>query len=138
MAELKTQKTNASVEAFLDSIDDDRRRDDCRAVAKLMRSITGAAPAMWGTSIVGFRSYQYHYASGRSAEWFVMGFSPRKRDLTLYLMGGFDDCDDLLSKLGKFKTGKCCLYLKRLEDVHLPTLKKLLERSQQRLAKPSR
>ncbi len=129
MAEPKTRKTSASVDEFLAAIDDETRREDCRTVAKLMRAATGAEPAMWGASIVGFGKYHYKYASGREGDWFLAGFSPRKEALTLYIMPGFSDYDALMGKLGKFKTGKSCLYLKRLDDVDLPTLKRLIEES---------
>ncbi len=129
MAEPKTRKTSASVDEFLAAIDDETRREDCRTVAELMRAATGAEPAMWGASIVGFGKYHYKYASGREGDWFLAGFSPRKEALTLYIMPGFSDYDALMGKLGKFKTGKSCLYLKRLDDVDLPTLKRLIEES---------
>lgn len=129
MAELKTQKTKASVSAFLNAIKDDQMRADAKAVAKLMQEVTGEKPAMWGPSIVGFGSYRYVYASGRSGDWMITGFSPRKQNLTLYIMAGFDKYDALMAKLGKHTTGMSCLYLKRLSDVHQPTLKKLVAAS---------
>jgi hypothetical protein len=94
-----------------------------------MREITGEEPAMWGSSIVGFGSYHYVYASGREGDWFLTGFAPRKQALTMYIMSGFSEYDELLEKLGKFKTGKACLYVKKLDDIHLPTLKKLIRQS---------
>jgi len=99
------------------------------AIAKIMEEITGAQPQMWGSSIVGFGSYHYKYASGREGDWPLTGFSSRKQDVTLYLMMGFDKYETLMNQLGKHKTGKSCLYIKRLSDVHVPTLKKLLEAS---------
>jgi len=129
MAELKTQKTRASVAKFLASIEDEKRRKDSRAVLKMMKEITGDKPEMWGPAIIGFGSYHYTYASGREGDWFLTGFSPRKQALTLYIMSGFSKYDALLKKLGKFKTGKACLYIKKLEDVHLPTLEELIRRS---------
>lgn len=129
MAQLKTQKNKSSVDEFLAGIDDGARRDDCRTVLELMRKATGAEPAMWGGSIVGFGSYRYQYESGREGEWFLTGFSPRKQALTLYIMPGFSDYDALMDRLGKFKTGKSCLYVKRLDDVDLPTLKRLIDGS---------
>jgi len=128
MADVKTQKTTASVKDFLDGVPANRR-EDCKALAKLMREITGKRPAMWGTSIVGFGSYHYRYASGREGDWPLAAFSPRKQDLTVYIMAGFDRFQTLMSKLGKHRTGKSCLYLKSLDDVHLPTLKELIKRS---------
>ncbi len=126
MAELKTQKTNVSVPAFLNAIEDPQRRADCKAVSKLMQEVTGEKPAMWGPSIVGFGSYRYVYETGRTGEWLLIGFSPRKQNLTLYIMAGFDGYPELMAKLGPHTTGKSCLYVKRLSDLHLPTLKKLM------------
>ena len=129
MAELKTKKTNESVRAFLNKIPDEQKREDCFTVAKLMEEITGDKPKMWGDSIVGFGTYHYKGASGREGDWLITGFSPRKQNLTLYLMGGFDQHEDLLAKLGKHSTAKSCLYIKRLSDINLPTLKKLIRES---------
>jgi len=129
MAELKTQKTRASVSAFLNAIADDQRRADCKAVSKLMQEITGEKPAMWGSAIVGFGTYAYRYATGRTGDWPVAAFSPRKQNLTLYIMAGFDGYPELMAKLGPHSTGKSCLYVKRLSDLHLPTLKKLISQS---------
>lgn len=128
MAELKTQKTKASVAAFLNAIEDDQMRKDSKAVAKLMQEVTGEKPAMWGTSIVGFGSHEYTNTKA-GGQWPVAAFSPRKQNLTMYLMPGFDQQADLMSKLGKHSTGKSCLYVKRLSDLHLPTLKKLIKAS---------
>ncbi len=135
MAELKTKKNAQSVDDFFARIVDEQSRNDCLALAKLMSDITKAEPTMWGTSIVGFGSYHYRYASGREGDWFVTGFSPRKQNLTLYVMTGFDDVPDLMEKLGKYTTGKSCLYVKRLEDLHIPTLKKLIRHSIKHLDK---
>ena len=135
MAELKTKPNDASVEAFLSSIEDSQRRIDCRALLKLMKQATRAKPTMWGTSIVGFGTYHYKYASGREGDWFTVGFSPRKRDLSLYLMGGFAQNPELLKRLGKHKTGKCCLYVKRLVDVDVDVLRELIVRSIRDLSK---
>jgi hypothetical protein len=110
-------------------VPDERKRADSRALVDIMRQITKSEPKMWGGSIVGFGDYQYKYASGREGECFVAGFSPRQQYLTLHIMAGFDEYDDLLAHLGKHKTGKSCLYINRLEDVHLPTLKKLIRAS---------
>ena len=129
MAEAKTQPTNASVAAFLAAIPDEQRRKDCRLVAKLMQEATGAKPVMWGTSIVGFGTYRYKYASGREGDWPVTAFSPRKNDLTIYIMPGFERYADLLARLGKHKTGKSCLYLKRLSDVDLGALREIIGKS---------
>ena len=129
MAELKTKQTDASVKDFLNQIADKERREDCFAVAKIMEEITGEKPKMWGPSIVGFGSYHYKYASGREGDWLVTGFSPRKKDLTLYIMMGFAKHGVLMEKLGKHSAAKSCLYIKRLSDIHVPTLKKLIKES---------
>ena len=127
MAEPKTKPTNQSVKEFLNEISEPERRADCFAVAKIMEEISGEKPKMWGPSIVGFGSYHYKYASGREGDWPMMGFSPRKKDLTLYIMMGFEKHADLMEKLGKHSHSKSCLYIKRLSDVHIPTLKKLIK-----------
>jgi hypothetical protein len=129
MAELKTQKTDASVEDFLNAVSNERRRKDSFVVLELMREVTGEEPAMWGSSIVGFGSYRYTYASGRSGEWPIVGFSPRKQNLALYIMPGFERFDTLLKKLGKHKTGKSCLYINKLADVDMEVLRDLVEQS---------
>jgi len=129
MAELKTKKGTASVEDFLDSVTDEQRRKDCFRLLEIMKKETKAEPAMWGTSIVGFGSYQYAYKSGRALEWFLTGFSPRKQDLTLYIMPGLERYPSLMKKLGKYKTGRSCLYIRKLEDVDLSTLKQLIRQS---------
>jgi hypothetical protein len=133
MAELKTKPTQASVKEFLNQIPDKERRDDCFAIAKMMEEITGEKPKMWGPSIVGFGTYHYKYDSGREGDWPITGFSPRKKDLTLYIMLGFEKNADLMKQLGKHSTGKSCLYIKRLSDVHVPTLKKLIKASVKQL-----
>jgi len=127
MAEAKTQPTNQSVKEFLNQIQEPERRADCFEIVKIMEKITGEKPTMWGPSIVGFGSYHYKYASGREGDWPMTGFSPRKKDLTLYIMMGFEKHADLMEKLGKHSTSKSCLYIKRLSDVHIPTLKKLIK-----------
>jgi len=136
MAEWKTKKTDVSVDKFLAGVPDEQRRKDCRTVLALMKKITKQKPAMWGSSIVGFGSYRYEYESGRTGEWPVTGFSPRKAALTLYIMSGFAD-QGLMEKLGKFKTGQACLYIKKLDDVHLPTLAKLIKSSVAKMSKAS-
>lgn len=133
MSDLKTQPTDASVDRLLGAIEDDTRRQDCRTLLKLMREVTRAEPAIWGTSIVGFGRYHYKYASGREGDWFLTGFAARKNDLTLYIMAGFDGYEALLGKLGRHKTGKSCLYIKRLADVDLAVLKKLVAASVQHM-----
>ncbi len=126
MAELKTKPSNASVEEFLNTIDDETKRSDSFMILAMMRQVSNSEPRMWGTSIVGFGDRHYHYASGREGDWFLVGFSPRKENLTLYLtFGGLQDIE-LLKRLGKYKTGKGCLYIKRLRDVDLEVLKDLI------------
>ena len=135
MAEPKTQRTKRSVDAFLKSIPDEQKRKDAFTLADIMRKTTKAEPVMWGSSIVGFGTYRYKYASGREGDWPLTGFSPRKQNLTLYIMSGFEQYDELLKSLGKFKTGKACLYVKRLDDIDLPTLRKLIKQSVQHMIK---
>jgi hypothetical protein len=129
MAELKTKENAASVEKFLNNVADEQRRKDCLRLVEIMKTATKAEPAMWGTSIVGFGRYRYKYESGTKGEWFLVGFAPRKQDLTLYIMSGLERYPALMEKLGKHKTGKSCLYIKKLEDVDLPTLKQLIKQS---------
>ena len=137
MTELKTQPTERSVTDYLNSVEDEQKRRDCYTLLDLMQSVTGAEPVMWGDAIVGFGRYHYRGASGREGDWFVTGFAPRKRDLTVYLMSGFDAAADLLARLGKHHTGKGCLYLKRLQDVDLDVLRELVRQSVDRLTQAS-
>ncbi|MDN5204711.1 DUF1801 domain-containing protein [Fulvivirgaceae bacterium BMA10] len=129
MAELKTKLNDGNVEAFIDAVGDDKQRADCRVIMDIMKSLTNAEPKMWGNSIVGFGSYHYKYDSGREGDWFLTGFSPRKQNLTLYIMSGFSNYEELFTKLGKFKTGKSCLYVKKLEDIDLDILKEMIVKS---------
>ncbi len=129
MAELKTKRNQGNVDAFLGSVANEKRRQDSFAVLELMKQVTGKKPEMWGDSIVGFGSYHYKYASGREGDWFLVGFSPRAQNLTLYIMSGFDGYETLLGKLGKHTTGKSCLYVKKLEDVDMDVLKDLVRQS---------
>ena len=129
MAEPKTKPTAESVSAFLDRLSDKSRRDDCLAVIDIMKDLTKEEPRMWGTSIVGFGRYHYKYESGREGESMITGFSPRKGELTLYIMGGFESSPDLMKRLGKHKTGKACLYIKKLADVDRKVLRELIEKS---------
>ena len=133
MAEQKTKPTAEAFEQFLDRAVDPSRHADCNAMAAMMEAATGESPVMWG-AIVGFGRYRYKYASGREGEWPLIGFSPRKSDLTLYIMPGFGRHEDLMSRLGKFRTGKSCLYIKRLSDVELPVLKELITKSVRSMA----
>src|ERR1700733_1090686 len=129
MAEAKTKANDVPVDAFLDSIPDVQVREDCRAVARIMQSATKAPPKMWGTNIVGFGAYRLKYADGREADWMIIAFSPRKQNITLYIYGGFEEYDQLMAQLGKYSRGKSCVYIKRLSDIDLPTLKKLIKAS---------
>lgn len=134
-AELKTKPNKASVEKFLNSIKDEKKREDSFEILKLMKQITKAEPEMWGSSIIGFGNYHYKYASGREGDWFLTGFSPRKQSLTLYLMTYLEKNKDILKKLGKYKTGKGCLYINKLEDVDMKVLKELITTSIKKLPK---
>ena len=129
VAELKTKKSKASVNAFLRTIEDRQKRSDCEAVAKVMRAATGTPARMWGTSIIGFGSYDYHYASGRKGSWMLCGVSPRKQNLAIYIMSGFAKFAAHMKNLGKFKTGKSCLYIKSLADVDQKELRALINDS---------
>lgn len=129
MAKLKTVRTNKSVAEFLRSVENRQRRADAAVVKKMMRDITGKRARMWGTSIVGYGSYDYRYASGRSGSFMLTGFSPRKQNLAVYIMPGFKSYQSLLSRLGKHKTGKSCLYINKLDDVDQTVLRTLIERS---------
>lgn len=129
MSDLKTRPTGASVEAFIEAVEHPRRREDARTLLELMHRVTGEEPVMWGPSIVGYGSYHYRYASGQEADWPVVGFSPRKQNLSIYIMTGFEASDALLSRLGKHKTGKSCLYVNKLADVDLEVLETLVRAS---------
>ena len=132
-AELKTKVNKASVEGFLNKVKDEAIRNDCFEILKIMKQVTKEEPRMWGSSIVGFGSYHYKGKSGREGDWMLTGFSPRKQNLTLYLMGGFDEQKDLLKKLGKHKTSVGCLYIKKLGDVDKKVLKTLVTASVKRM-----
>jgi hypothetical protein len=129
MAEMKTVPTSASVEAFLNKVEDERKRADSFAVLELMQRVTGEPAVMWGDAIVGFGQHHYCYESGREGDWPLCGFSPRKQSLTLYIMGGFENYEALMARLGKHKTGKACLYINRLSDVDPAVLEELVRNS---------
>ncbi len=132
MAKRKTKKkeeAGASVEAFLEGVKDEARREDCRKLIRMMKRATRAEPRMWASGIVGFGSYHYRYASGREGDWFLTGFAPRKQDLTVYIMPGFDRYEKLLARLGKHRLGRSCLYIKRLADVDQAVLRELISAS---------
>jgi hypothetical protein len=129
MAENKTRPTQKSVREFLDAVPDEKKRQDSYKILELMQKVTGFEPVMWGPSIVGFGQYHYKYASGREGDSGLTGFSPRKQALTVYIASGFDQYGELMERLGKYKTGKVCLYVKKLEDIDLETLEELVRRS---------
>ena len=129
MTQRKTVQTGGSVDAFLDAVANPRRQADARLLLNLMLEITGEPPKMWGPSIVGFGSYHYRYASGREGDSLVVGFAPRKQNLVLYIMPGFARHGALLARLGKFRTGKSCLYVNKLDDIDLSVLEELVRES---------
>ena len=129
MAQNKTQKTDASVEKFLNNVEHETRRKDGFELLEMMRDITGEPAKMWGPSIIGFGDYHYKYESGREGDFFIVGFSPRKQSLSLYLMTGFDGYEKMLSKIGKYKTGKSCLYINKLDDIDRDALRDLISTS---------
>lgn len=129
MADLKTVPTKFSVDKFLKGITDEQKRADCFEIVKIMERATKSKARMWGPAIVGFGDYHYVYESGREGDWFITGFSPRKQNLTLYLIGGFQQFEDLMKRLGKYSLGKSCLYINKLEDVDMKVLKEIITRS---------
>ena len=135
MAENKTKPGKQSVTAFINSIDDTQRRADVKKVAAMMRKATGRRATMWGAAIVGYGQYHYQYASGREGDFFLTGYSPRKQALTVYIIPGFKPFESLLKKLGKHKTGKSCLYLRRLSDVDETILERLITESVKHMRK---
>jgi hypothetical protein len=135
MAELKTKQNRASVSAFLKSVENDQRRKDSQELLAMMKAVTGKAPKMWGDSIVGFGAYHYKYKTGREGDWMVTGFSPRKQNLTVYIMPGFSKYQALLKRLGKYKTSVSCLYLNKLDDIDRKVLKQLVARAYQDMQK---
>lgn len=135
MAELKTTKNDKDPLAFLQRVENEKRKADSLVVMQMMEEITGEKPVMWGPSIVGFGSYHYKYASGHEGDWMITGFSPRKQALTLYIMPGFDRYENLMSQLGKYKTGKSCLYINKLEDVDKNILHELIAHSVKHMKK---
>jgi len=135
MAENKTKQTKASVDKFINSLKDETERVDCYKIIKLMKSITKEEPKMWGSSLIGFGTYHYKYESGREGDFFLTGFSPRKQNISIYLMGGFEKQKTQLKKLGKHKTGKSCLYIKTLNDVDVKILKEMIVQSVKKMKK---
>ncbi|WP_420318069.1 DUF1801 domain-containing protein [Ekhidna sp.] len=129
MSDLKTKPNQQSVFEFIDSVEPEWKRDDALEILNLMKHVTKEEPMMWGNSLVGFGKYHYKYKSGREGDWFVAGFSPRKQNMSVYIMGGFENQEDLLAKLGKHKTSVGCLYFKRLEDIDHNVLIQVISRS---------
>jgi hypothetical protein len=129
MAENKTKPSKGSVAAFLNKIQEKQLRDDCFEILDLMRRASNCDPVMWGSAIIGFGTYHYVYESGREGDMVVLGFSPRKQNISIYLMGGLKNIEDELSRLGKYKTGKGCLYIKSLGDVNAVVLKKIFAKA---------
>lgn len=128
-AQVKTTVNDGNVTGFLNSIEDEQKRNDSLAITRLMEQVTKEKPKMWGSSIVGFGSYHYKYESGREGDAPILGFSPRKQNLTLYLPGGLENYQGLMKKLGKYSTGKGCLYIKSLSDIDTAVLKELITAS---------
>jgi hypothetical protein len=126
MAENKTKPTEADIGAFLDAVPDPKRRADGKELCATMERLSGEPPALWGPSIIGFGTYHYRYESGREGDMARIGFSPRARELVLYLLGGFPRHQELMDRLGKYKTGKSCLYIKSLDDVDRGVLEQLI------------
>ncbi len=129
MAELKTKQNDASVDDFLESIPNEQVRTDCQTIVQIMAKASNSSAKMWGASIIGFGSYHYRYASGREADWMRIGFAPRKQNMALYIVSGFEEYEKLLAQLGKYSRAKSCLYIKKLSDIHLPILEKLIQAS---------
>jgi hypothetical protein len=128
MGELKTKKTVLSVSAFIKQIAEPQKRKDALVIASLMEKATKAKAKMWGSAIIGFGDRHLKYESGRELDWFVMGFAPRKQNLALYIFGAVEKQQSLLKKLGKYKTGKGCLYISKLEEVDLDVLGELIKK----------
>ena len=129
MSENKTLKNDWSVEDFLASLGDERKRADSEEILEMMRRITGEEPRMWGDSIIGFGSYHYRYGTGREGDWFITGFMPRKNSISIYLSYGFEEWDDLLNRLGTYRAGRSCLYINKLADVDTTVLRDLIRRT---------
>ena len=129
MAELKTKPSEDNVLEFLNAVENEQRKKDCQALLDLFIEVTNEEPKMWGQAMVGFGSYHYKYDSGREGDWFLTGFSPRKQNLTIYITAGFTEFDDIMSTLGKYKTGSSCLYVKKLSDIDIEKLKTLISKA---------
>lgn len=128
VADIKTKPTEGSVDDFLAAVEN-KQRNDCLALVELMQSVTGETPKLWGPAMIGFGQYHYVYKSGREGDWFLTGFAPRKQNISIYIMAGFDRYDELMARLGKYKTGKSCLYVKTLADIDVNVLRQLVTES---------
>jgi len=129
MAENKTKQTEKNLTDFLNTVEDEEKRIDCFELVKMMEQVTGLQPKMWGPAIIGFGSYHYKYESGHEGDMCILGFSPRKQNISLYILDGSDATNNLLKKLGTYKTGKGCLYIKKLSDVDTKVLKQIMQSS---------
>jgi len=129
MTSLKTQPYDRNIPEFLSKVENPQKREDCFTLLELMKEETGEEPQYWHSNMVGFGQYHYKYDSGNEGDWFLTGFSPRKQNLTIYIMSGFERYEELMEKLGKYKTGKSCLYVKRLSDIDLDVLRALVQQS---------
>lgn len=136
MTDLKTKKNDKNVDEFVDSIENATKREDCRVIMAMMSEVTKSSPAMWGDNIIGFGDYRYKYSTGREGDWFQLGLSPRKQNISLYISWGFDELEEYLDKLGKHKKGVGCLYINKLADIDMPTLREILEITVKKLNKP--
>lgn len=134
MSDLKTKVTEASVKDYIDALKDEQQKKDCKELLKMMKSITKAKPKLWSHGAIGFGTYTYKGASGRTGEWYTTGFSPRKQNISIMLVSGFGHNKDLLEKLGKHKTGGGCLYVKKLEDIDKKVLEQLIRRNIKKMA----
>ena len=138
MSELKTKPTTASVDEFIAAVPDERKRDDSRVIVQMMQEVTGQPPVLWGTSIIGFGTMHYAYASGRTGDWPPIGFSPRKANISLYFMCDHSFLEDQLARLGKHSRGVSCIYIKRLSDVDVAVLREMIEIANQETPTQSR
>jgi hypothetical protein len=133
--ELKTKENDASVKDFIESLETEQQRIDCKTILDLMVKISGCKPKMWGTNIIGFDHYDYKYASGTTGKWFRTGFAPRKQYISIYIMPGYSDHSSLLEKLGKHKIGKSCLNIKTLEDIDIKVLEDIIKKGLKEMSK---
>ena len=129
MSSNKTVPTKQSVTTFIDSLEDEQKKHDCYSLLKLMKEVTGSEPKIWGNGMIGFDEYHYKYSSGREGNYFKIGFSPRKKELSIYILPGLDRFRKELEGLGKYRAGKSCLYVKKLDDINLDILRKIMNKS---------